>query len=400
MVSPEVGLFTAISRALIIVLPFSLLVVFSRTATFIGSLALIGWLLNDSNGIQLNALGAILWMLGGIMAFVMSLSYYSRFIAPPFNEEINSTSFLAFRLLLQTALKEFEYNPRPIRHIPGNIAQSFNTIRAGLIPRDKVYAVYQGRKFRYGVGPGYWLLQPKERIVTMYNTIPQKRSIKVEVTTRDGIKSNTTVGIGFRIRPPVTNPEPRLHYPYAKRAIRELQYANTVTIDGAEQTIHPFDQVMPRAEIFVAEEISRLTLDEILRVNEPGANMLGEIGNRVKEKMNSFFAKKGVQIDSCSLSGLDLDPSIQRARLEAWKGGWKRPLNDRKVGSKLNRVSPEAARQQFEVIQDLMDNLKTYYEAGGEYDVPMRDEIMARVEAVVTEAATEGLIKALIPDPD
>ena len=394
---PHLTLFTAFVRALIIVIPGCVLMIAWRQLFFILPLLFFGTVLLGANGFPLSVMGLMLWLLGGVATFVLTLSFYARYIAPPINVDINRTSYLGLLLLLRRALPALTPWTKPPQHIPANIPDSFSTIRAGEIPDAQAFAIYNGPRYNNSASPGYAMLGEKDRIVEVIDLRPQSRSRKVSVTTRDGIELKTEISVGFQIRPPQQEYQGRLPYPFDRVAIRELIYAYTVMVDGVEMTIHPFQQVIERAALYVVDEMSQRTLDRLLRVNSPTLRPLDEVTDAVKEELQDWFKAKGLAIQSVSLAPLQLPKTVQDARLDAWRKSWKEPIAHRALGRGIGRISAEQAEAQLQVIEDLMENLNTF--ANADADIEIRDDIINQVRDVITDAAAEGLLKSLIPDP-
>ena len=395
---PQTTLLSALFNALIIVVPGCIAMLIWRQAFFLLPLLFFGSVLLDASGFPLSLSGLALWLFGGVTTFILTLSFYARYIAPPLNVDLNRTSYLSLLLLLRKALPSLAPWSKPQQHIPTNIAPSFSSIRAGEIPSHQSYAIYNGPRYSNGAFPGYTLLGEKDRIVDTVDLRPQRRSQKVNITTRDGIEVTTAVSVGFRVRPPFEdNNRGRLPYPFDRAAIRELVFANTVLVQGNEVTIPPFQQVIERAVLFVSEEMSRSTLDDLLRVNSSMVQPLEPVTDIVRDELQKWFKTKGLAITSVSLAPLQLPKAVQDARIDAWRRSWKAPIAQKRMGKGIGRISADQAKAQLQVIEDLMENLNTFADADS--DIEIRDDILSQVREVITDAAAEGLLKSLIPDP-
>lgn len=407
-VDPTVPTTRAIGFTAGIMLFASILMVYSRTLFFFIGLAILGAFLNGESGFALSGLGAFLWVLGGLIAFLVTLSYYARYIAPPLNRHQNETTWLGFVLLMQHALREWRVELRPIRHVPRNIPPSFTAVKAGEIPTHQAYAIFRGQKFLRAVGPGYVLLQRRLRIQAIVDVRTQSRMQKFQATTRDGIPVDTSVRVGFHVfrsqqeaeaatgavPEPAANADERRPFPYWSRAIMKLQYGIAVHQEKHEVTVHPYTQVLPRAVIYATEFISEKKLDELLDMDAEEL-ALTKVSKAVQAKLQAYFVERGLKIASVKVTPLILPEKVQEARLNAWRGSWKRPVDERLLGMGIRPLSKEMAEDQIEVIKDLMSNFELLSDVG--QDLPMRNEIMARVQAVITDAATEGLIESLLP---
>ena len=394
---PQITLFIAISRSLVILLPLALLMLLSRPLFFCISLGFFGAVLLSASGFALSYLGSILWLLGGTAAFLLTLSYLARYIAPPLNLDINRTSYLGFVLLLQRAFRGIFIKRSEDKHPAKNIPQSFETLKAGEVPFYHSYAVYQGLRYTTSLKPGFALLNNADRIHAAFDLRPQIRQEPLRVSTRDGITLETKLRVEFLVRRPSGEVQTRLPYPFVESAIHDLMNANTVEVVERERTIHPYNQVSKRGAAFVTEAIAERTLDDLLQVNAVTDQPLEAVIDEVQERLRSHFKGKGLQIQSLSLAPLRLPKEVQQTQLAAWTRSWKAPIENRKLGKGIGRITPEQARAQLQVIEDLMDNLDTFADA--ETDIAIRDDILAQVRGVITDAAAEGLLQTLIPEP-
>ena len=394
---PQTTLLTAIARSLIILLPLAFLMLLSRPFFFCITLGFFGAILLNANGFPLSYAGSILWLLGGTAAFLLTLSYLARYIAPPLNLDINRTSYLGFVLLLQRAFRGIFLRRNEDEHAAKNIPRSFETLKAGEVPYYHSYAVYRGLRYTSSLKPGFALLNNADRIQAAFDLRPQIRQESLRVSTRDGIALDTKLRVEFLVRRPNREVQTRLPYPFDESAIHDLMNANTVEVVEREHTIHPYDQVSRRGIAFVTEAIAERTLDDLLQVNTSEGQPLEAVVEEVQERLASHFKGKGLQIRSVSLAPLQLPKEVQQTQLAAWTKSWKDPIANKKLGKGIGRITPEQASAQLQVIEDLMDNLDTFADA--ETDIAIRDDILAQVRSVITDAAAEGLLQTLIPEP-
>lgn len=396
LIQPDISLFSALGRALVIVLPISLLMLTSQILFFLLALGFTGAVLFGSNGFPLTYMGAVLWILGGVSAFLLTLSYVARYIAPPFNLDINPTSYLGLILLLQQAFHEVLNLKKIPTHSARNIPDSFAKLNAGKIPNDQVYAIYVGARYRHSAGPGYTLLSAKDRIVEVYDLRLQERQQSVHITTRDGIPLDTKLRVEFSIAAPSAGSSTRLPYPYRPNAIRQLVYGTTVQTGEDEYTIHPYAQVLERAVFFLTQEVASRTLDDLLQVNTQEVYPLEMVTRSLHERLQEFVASKGLEIRSVKLTPLQLPKAVQEARLKAWQKSWQDPIKNRKLGKSIKLISADQAEAQLQVVKDLLANLDTF--AKVDNGNLIQNEMLEQVRSVITDAAAEGLLKSLIPD--
>ncbi len=387
---------SAIGTASMVVLPLSLLMLASQALFFIVSLGLFGAILLDSSGFPLSYTGAVLWILGGVSAFLLTLSAFARYIAPPFNSHRHK-SYLGFVLLVQESMRSFLNPLKKAEHVVQALPSSFSEVNAGEVPDNQTYALYEGARFSNTAGPGYTLLNHRNRVVSIVDLRPQARQHTLQVRTRDGIELETKLRVEFSIARPPTAHVTRLPYPFGEKAVRDLVYGDTVQREGQERSIHPYDQVLPQAVAFLTQEFASRSLDNLLQVNTPNAQPLEAVFKAVRKNLDGFVKKKGLQIRSLELAPLQLPQAVQDTRLAGWKKSWEDPVKNRGLGQSIKRISPDQARAQLQVVEDLLENLNTFADADA--DVAIRDDIIEQVREVITDAAAEGLLKSLIPDP-
>ncbi|HFC11294.1 MAG TPA: hypothetical protein ENJ56_00520, partial [Anaerolineae bacterium] len=223
------------------------------------------------------------------------------------------------------------------------------------------------------------------------------RQQAVHITTRDGIPLDTKLRVAFAIASPDAQQVTRLPYPYRPNAIRQLIYGTTVQTGESEYTVHPYSQVLERAVLLLTQEVASHTLDDLLQVNAQSAHPLDAVTDVVHEQLQEFMAAKGVDIHSVKLTPLQLPQAVQKARLKAWQKSWQDPINNRKLGKAIKLISSEQAGAQLQVVKDLLANLDTFAKA--DEDGVIDNTVLEQVRLAITDAAAEGLLKSLIPDP-
>lgn len=387
-----VSLLQALSAAVLIALTIGGLMIFSRSAFFLLGLVVSGYLLIDAQGQALALRGAAIWLASGTLAFLLTLSAATRFITPPFN---NVTSFPALRLLLREALPWRSKTGVP--HAVGSIPKSFETLRAGEVPAHQVYAIYQGINYLSAIGPGWVAMERNQYVRAVYDLRPQSRSMPLRVTTHDGITLDTTINVRFALRKRANAGDEAGPYPYDSTAVRQLVENEVATsVAGGERTVAVFDRVAARAALYAADEVAHHTLDRLLQVNDAAHQTLQLINERVLNETTQFFRDKGLEIGAARIGALQLPKAIEQARVEHWKRGWKQPVATR-PNKAIQRISKDEAEAQLAVVYDLFENLKTLQAASS--NLPAQEELMQRIGAIITDAATEGLLSTLIPPP-
>ena len=393
----------AILQAFLVVFVAALPLTWSRITAIMTFLALTGASLIDASGEMLLWRGAFLWFFGGMSALLLTLSMSARYIAPPFNQERNKTSFLSFRLLLRSLFSELKSRYRPIRHSP-RVARSFSTIKAGDVPSHQAYAVYRGPRYYAAIGPGYTLLNGRVRINEVYDVRPHRYVSPIKAATRDGIAIESEIYVTFSVQRPAGPPDSHFPFRYRRAAIGRLKPTMVTQADGTEYAIHPYQQVAPRGAMITVEEISRRTLNQLMQLpaeNDETGSSLITVETLVKEKLNIFFKDRGLSIEAVEILPFKLPDNVLDARLGEWKGKWKKLAGERWMGRGVRKVSPAVAEAQLSVIKDLLDSLQVYKEVGNTQlspDLPGYDQIMEQIEQVILDATAEGVMRAMFPE--
>jgi hypothetical protein len=352
----------------------------------------VGGLLLDAGGWPLGIWGHLLWLMGAFWMLVLVLSVSAEYITPSLNIEFNQTSWPGLRLLLRYAATEWRIN-KPFQVTPGRLPKSFSLIGAGPIPGHQAISVFEGDKFVGILGPGYKSIEPATQIGHLVDLRPQSRTRPFVVTTRDGIRLEGELTVRFRIRPPqqVTDAIP---FPYDPNAVRDFVYADTAF--RRDMLVGGYERVAPVAEIRLAERVGRHSLDELYQVNALGSNPLTHLAQQVKGDVSADFKNKGLQIDILSLTPLRLPPAVADARFRQWEKGWKAAIEANKIGKGIKPLDQTGAAHQMEVLDELHQSIQTLRQSGRH---PYIHAIADRLEQTVAIAATEGLLRSLIPLP-
>ena len=379
---------------LFVMLALGLIMLASRVFLVVFGLAGIGLLLRGAFGQGLWVEGAFLWLVGGLSAFLLTLSWNARYVAPPMNQEFNNSSYLNFLLLIKHAIRDLT-RPKPINNLPAQLSNSFTSIGAGKINSHNAITIHRGNSYVRAAGQGYTQLGAKQFIYDLVDLRPQHCMGKVEATSRDGHLLSTTITVIYRIRQPNrlarnTNRP----YMFVPEALRLLEHANRVDTPENPGGVDCFRQVCPDAVSFAVDKIASQRLDDLYQLNEAEAEPLKRLAQDVKYDLSRVFRAKGVQIDNVSFGHIELPPDVYAARVQRWQSHWKAPIKNRGVGQSIRPLSDEQAKIQMEVLQELYGNIDKMTQAT---NLEGRYDIARRLKKFVGEAATEGMLRSLIP---
>ena len=368
-----------------------LLMFSSRVWMVLSGVFLLGFLLSDSFGRPLWMQGALLWVLGGGMTFLLTLSGLSRFVAPPLEND-KSGSYTIFVQLVRHAFRDLS-RPKPFQHLPPNLPKSFSTIGVGFVPSDKAIVINKGADYLRTATGGYTALQPKQMISQILELIPQSYRSTFPASTRDGIGLEANAAVSLSLTKPSILPD-RVPYPVSKEAARQFFLSYTVR---ENENMVRLERIAAQAALIAADLISRYRLDELLSVNHIERESVKNINAEIKSRLNEEFKQRGLTIHSVGVGFGDMPEEIRKRRIAEWQGNWKGAIDKAGLGGlgKSVRILPEEeAKLQLEVLEEIYQNVQTLRLAG---KLPMSEEIAKRLERIITDAATEGLLRTLIP---
>lgn len=356
-------------------------------------LPIIGALLLNEQDAWLGVGGALLWALGATLAAFAGLAYYAQFILPLRGTRGNTQ---AMNLLVRYGLRSLA--PLPKHAVTDSLSESsFETLGVGFVPSHEVLALTKDVGFTRGGGPGFLRLNRKESIKGTVDLRRHHRTVDLQATTRDGIEVETSLLVAFQLRQQEWHPDPRVPFPFDERSVFDVFYARTVAQDAVELAWS--ERVAPQAKHSLVEALSRRTLDSLYRVNEPEATPIADVCDVVLHDLQREFERQGIDILHIELDQITVPPSIMEQRIKRWRKEWDnriRIIDHQRMGQSVGRMDEEVARIHMEVIEELEDNIEMLRQSSNR---PINHQIADRMRSLLAEAATEGVIRTLIPPP-
>jgi regulator of protease activity HflC (stomatin/prohibitin superfamily) len=357
-------------------------------------LAFIARFLRDSLGIAYGSLLSLIWMAITIVTFLFALIYYAQFISPLQGSEgwseglrllIRSYSRLIGRLIIGDA------GGRP----PGTLPLSLTILDAGIIRSFQALAITKVSRYMRALGPGFVMLNRKERIRQVIDLRPQRRAQAVEANTRDGIPLQTSVSVIFRVRwLPPDQIEPDMIFPYDKEAIFHITYANA--IGEQDQELPWTEQLTPRAAALLVRELAHHELNELLQ-SVDGMSQLDEIKRKIHRDLQRTFAQYGVEVLSVGVGAFELPESVQEQHIKAWQAEWQRKIKiEHATGDAeaTRRIKQAKARAQVEIIENIIQSIEAMRQ---ENDSDLTQIITLRMIEALEESISDGLVHSPVP---
>jgi hypothetical protein len=137
------------------------------------------------------------------------------------------------------------------------------------IGHDNAVVISQGGYLTKVLEPQFYSLEPFERVWAVVDLRPQRRTITVEATTRDGIPVQCEVAISFHVRRGNQPPTPEVPYPVDEEAVLQAASAQVVRGKGRPHDQWPKIVVGGFVDGAVRDELEKYRLDQLLGMTRP-----------------------------------------------------------------------------------------------------------------------------------
>ncbi len=379
-------------------------------------LTITGLFLGDARGVLYKTFGGIHWFAVFIVSFTFGLLFFAQFVLPIRGAQGWSEGFYLIwrhysapgqRFLKRmfglsakpekkpASTKSRRRKKEPPKTDPLQLPASFTALKAGILSSHHVLALVKGSQFARPAGPGFVMLDPKEKVSHLIDLRKQLRRQPVKASTRDGIPVETAVTVIFRVRQqPIEflGPEP---YPYDDEAIFHIAYHQS--IDEKDTVRGWMDQIAPRAAALLADEIPRYTLDELYRPGSGGISPLDQIKTRIKQQLDRQLDPNGIELLVVAADPFALPEGVVAQRIKTWQADWMRKIAlQQAAGSAeaVRRIKRARARAQIEIIQNITQNIAAVRQAEG---TDLTNIITLRMIEALEEAQSSAPLKALVP---
>ena len=375
-------------------------------------LSSISLYIRDSRGVTFGLLGVFFWLAVALFSATFGVIYFAQFLTPIAGDNGWWQGISLIRRAFGSSppadtrnveeRKEKKGRRRRKKTVasatpvnPDAPPPSFKTLRAGILRPYQAFALVRGKKYVGARGPGFVVLNPKEKIRHTIDLRTQKRTERrVRVTTRDAIQIVTNITVNFCIKSGDHSQNKPILYPYDQNAIFQISYADA--IDGYGDPMPWKDKIVPQAITYAIQEVSKYTLNELMQL-ENGVSNIDEINRVVQQRMEEKFAKRGVEILRARLSNPALPNQILNQYFNEWKARWDEKIQEKyavREAQALRQRKEARARAQNKMIQAIARNLSQMQQKD---DSDMVEIITLRMIEALEEAVAEGSVRAKIP---
>ncbi|MBI3243796.1 MAG: hypothetical protein HYZ49_16040 [Chloroflexi bacterium] len=278
---------------------------------------------------------------------------------------------------------------------------------AGVMLIDAASAVVleKGRKFSRAVGPGIAFVAFGERIATTLDLRKQSRSQSAQALTRDGIEIKADVSVAFALDPgnqaslrdtrdendflgqtPVKPP-----YPFNADSAFKAFYGEAI---AEKEAIKWIDLPAIVAVEHFRDQVSRLTLDKLFEIHDPGATPLATLQSNLRNEVQSapLLRARGIKVYSASAGNIELPEAVIRQRIRAWAVTWQKEIFKKLADAdvKIEKIKEQArAEAQHEILDEFRDVFNDFKEG-------FKQSVSAQEGALVSQRDfTQRLVSAL-----
>lgn len=214
------------------------------------------------------------------------------------------------------------------------------------------------------LGPGFFKLRPFEYVWDVVDLRPQKRTVRIEATTRDGVPVYCDAEIRFRIdagdqKPSLERPYPFLEDAVFRAAVRQRRRAGKA-IQRWESRVA--DGILDGE---VRDRLERLWLDEIvLPDDQQKTSMLRTLEQDVEQAVREAARGLGVLVEEVQLGPIiPLEEDVSKQWVESWRAIWQQHIStDLAQGEAATILYGERARimAQANFLVKMGEALKPY----------------------------------------
>lgn len=246
------------------------------------------------------------------------------------------------------------------------------------------------------LGPGFFKLRPFERVWDVVDLRPQKRTVRVEATTREGVPVYCDAEIRFRIdsgdqKSSLERPYPFLEDAVFRAAVKQRRRAGNA-IQRWESRVA--DGILDGE---VRDRLERMWLDEIvLPDDQQKDSMLRRLEQDIEQSVREAARGLGVVVESVQLGPITpLDEDVSRQWLESWRAIWQQQVTTELAqGEAANILYGERARimAQTSFLAEMGEALKPFQNV----DVPPALITMKFLEVMRSLSDSDPAVRSLM----
>jgi len=246
------------------------------------------------------------------------------------------------------------------------------------------------------LGQGFHRLQPFERVWDVVDLRPQRRTVRVEATTREGVPVFCEAEIRFRIDSGDLKPSLNQPYPYLEDAVFRAATRQRRRGDGSIQRWESrvADGILDGE---VRDRLERFWLDDIVLPDDSQKrSMLSTLEAEIEEAVRAAARNLGVYVEGVRLGPITpLEEDVSKQWIESWQAVW----NERKTvelaqGEAALSLLPERARMlaQADFFLKMTEALKPF----SEVEVPPALITMKFLEVVRSLSDSDPAVRSLM----
>ncbi len=246
------------------------------------------------------------------------------------------------------------------------------------------------------LGQGFHRLQPFERVWDVVDLRPQRRTVRVEATTREGVPISCEAEIRFRIDSGDTKPSLNQPYPFLEDAVFRATTRQRRRGDGSIQRWESrvADGILDGE---LRDRLERLWLDDIVLPDDSQKrSLLSTLEAEVEEAVRAAARNLGVYVEEVRLGPITpLEEDVSRQWIESWRVIWnERAAIELAQGEAAMALLPERARMlaQADFFLKMTEALKPF----SEVEVPPALITMKFLEVVRSLSESDPAVRSMM----
>lgn len=231
------------------------------------------------------------------------------------------------------------------------------------IGHDSAVITSRVGKLRRVLGPGFYGLESFEQIWDVVDLRPQRRTVRVEVMTRDGIPVYCDADIRFRVREGDYAPSERVPYPFSPEAV--LNLATMAKRRRGDNSIQYWPERAADGVLDgeIRDRLELYRLDEFL-INRSieETPLIARLEAEITEVVQAAGADLGLIVEEVHLGPvLPTEEDISHQWLEIWQSEWQRYAAEKLIegeAAQQRLVEIEEVRAQVELVSQMLANIQ------------------------------------------
>ncbi len=259
-----------------------------------------------------------------------------------------------------------------------------------------------GRLYRV-LGPGFHEVKAFEKVWDVVDLRPQRRKVKVQFMTRDGIPVSCEADISFRVAgPPLIGEDPDDYpngYPFDEEAVLKLTTSNRVKARKGNGRIQDWTQRISFGTLDgkIRDYLEAYRFDEFLDPQKPVLS-IKTLEQRIEAAVRESGHGMGLEVERVQLGPvLPLDEAISRQWLEFWQAELQQPVEASMAESEadLTRVIEEArVEAKASLITNMLERVRGKHTDG--LNIPPDLIMLSFIDVLRTMAAKDPVVQQVV----